>query len=146
MRRRGRSAQEVLVLRTTLLALLSLAATLVLGIAGCTGSASENDPSAADASAIADGAVRVVMKDTMKFEPSTLTVEAGEQVVILLKNDGAIPHNLTIDAVGVDVTLDPKKSETIEFTAPADPGEYDIACTEPGHENAGMTGTLVVER
>ncbi|HMM42539.1 MAG TPA: cupredoxin domain-containing protein [Thermomicrobiales bacterium] len=132
--------------RKSLLASLALVVTLVLGLAACTGSASDNDPSGAAASAIADGAIQVELKDTMKFEPSTLTVHAGEDVVVLLKNTGAIPHNFTIEAAGIDVTLDPKKSETVEFTAPADPGEYDIACTEPGHENAGMTGTLIVER
>lgn len=119
---------------------------LALGLAACSGSASDNDPSAADTAAIADGAIQVSMKDTMKFEPATLRVQVGEDVVVLLTNSGAIPHNFTIEAVGVDVTLGAKKSETIEFTAPADPGEYTITCTEPGHENAGMTGTLAVER
>lgn len=132
--------------RKSLLASLALVVTLVLGLAACTGSASDNDPSGAAASAIADGAIQVELKDTMKFEPSTLTVHAGEEVVVLLKNTGAIPHNFTIEPAGIDVTLDPKKSETVEFTAPADPGEYEIACTEPGHENAGMIGTLIVER
>lgn len=126
-------------------AALALAATLAVGFVGCTGSASETNSSAGAAS-VPDGAIEVVMKDTMKFDPATLTVKSGEHVVLLLKNDGAIPHNLTIEAADVDVTLDPKTSETVEFTAPIDPGDYEIRCTEPGHENAGMKGTLAVER
>lgn len=128
--------------RTLSIGMLVLVLALVVA---CGGSASDNDP-APDASTAVEGAIEVTMKDTMKFEPSTLTVQSGDEVVILLDNRGAIPHNFTIEAVGVDVTLDAKKSDTIEFTAPTDPGEYEITCTEPGHENAGMVGTLIVER
>lgn len=37
------------------------------------------------------------------------------------------------------------ESETIEFTVPEETGEYDYACTFPGHFAAGMNGQLVVE-
>lgn len=117
---------------------------LVLGLVACGGSEANDADSAA--SPIADGAIEVDMKDTMKFDPDTVTVKAGEDVVLVVKNGGAIPHNLTIEAADVNVTLDAKKSQTVEFTAPSDPGEYKIVCHEPGHENAGMVGTLVVER
>lgn len=131
-------------LRFRLPAALLLTLLLALGLVACGGSDSDESNSAA--SPIADGAIEVDMKDTMKFDPDTVTVKAGEDVVLVVKNTGAIPHNLTIEASDVDVTLDGKKSQTVEFTAPSDPGEYEIVCHEPGHENAGMVGTLVVER
>lgn len=37
------------------------------------------------------------------------------------------------------------ETETIEFTVPEETGEYDYACTFPGHFAAGMNGQLVVE-
>lgn len=37
------------------------------------------------------------------------------------------------------------ESDTITFTVPDEPGEYDFICTFPGHYSGGMVGTLVVE-
>lgn len=36
------------------------------------------------------------------------------------------------------------ESDTITFTAPEEPGEYDFLCTFPGHYAGGMVGTLIV--
>lgn len=86
------------------------------------------------------------MKDTMKFEPPTMTVQPGEQVTINLENDGSIKHNYSIDEADISKDLDAGKSEEISFSAPGSPGEYKIYCDEPGHESAGMVGTLIVEQ
>jgi azurin len=37
------------------------------------------------------------------------------------------------------------ESDTIEFTAPEETGEYDYVCSFPGHYMAGMAGVLIVE-
>jgi azurin len=37
------------------------------------------------------------------------------------------------------------ESDTIEFTAPDAPGNYEFVCTFPGHFMAGMKGTLTVK-
>lgn len=37
------------------------------------------------------------------------------------------------------------KSDTITFTAPKEPGDYEYICTFPGHFAAGMKGTLTVK-
>lgn len=37
------------------------------------------------------------------------------------------------------------ESDTIEFTAPEEAGEYDYVCSFPGHFAAGMAGKLIVE-
>ena len=39
-----------------------------------------------------------------------------------------------------------KTNVTVTFTAPAKPGQHRIYCDQPGHEQAGMVGTLVVEQ
>jgi uncharacterized cupredoxin-like copper-binding protein len=40
--------------------------------------------------------------------------------------------------------LEPGKSGTYTFTAPSQPGEYQVVCGFPGHYLAGMVGKLVV--
>ena len=40
--------------------------------------------------------------------------------------------------------INPKESETIEFTAPTEPGEYPYTCTFPGHWMV-MQGVMKVE-
>lgn len=37
------------------------------------------------------------------------------------------------------------ESDSITFTVPDEPGEYDFICTFPGHYSAGMVGKLIVE-
>lgn len=37
------------------------------------------------------------------------------------------------------------ESDTVTFTAPEEPGEYDYLCTFPGHYTGGMYGKLIVE-
>ncbi|MFO7847757.1 MAG: plastocyanin/azurin family copper-binding protein [Balneolaceae bacterium] len=37
------------------------------------------------------------------------------------------------------------ESDTITFTVPDEPGEYDFICTFPGHYSGGMVGKLIVE-
>ncbi|MFO7800288.1 plastocyanin/azurin family copper-binding protein [Rhodohalobacter sp.] len=37
------------------------------------------------------------------------------------------------------------ESDTVTFTVPEEPGEYDFICTFPGHYAGGMVGKLIVE-
>lgn len=37
------------------------------------------------------------------------------------------------------------ESDTVTFTVPDEPGEYDFICTFPGHFAGGMVGKLIVE-
>ena len=46
------------------------------------------------------------------------------------------------DELGIDVPLPPGESTEITINAPA--GEYEYFCTEPGHKDIGMAGTLIV--
>jgi plastocyanin len=123
------------------LVLMLVAAWATLAIAAC----GDDDDDAEGASAASNADMTVVMKDTMQFEPETITLAPGEQITINLENDGSIKHNFSIDESDVDESLDPKKAADISFTAPSEAGEYKIYCDVPGHEQAGMVGTLIVE-
>ena len=60
----------------------------------------------------------------------------------MIPNDGAAPHNFSIDELGIDVDLAPGETQETVINAPA--GEYEYYCNVPGHKEAGMVGTLIV--
>jgi uncharacterized cupredoxin-like copper-binding protein/mono/diheme cytochrome c family protein len=78
------------------------------------------------------------------FEPSELTIPADQEVVVALPNQGAAPHNFSIDELGVSVDQ-PAGATDLSATITAAAGSYEYYCNVPGHKEAGMVGTLTVE-
>ncbi len=79
-----------------------------------------------------------------RFESDHLTVEHGQTVTIVFHNKGVLPHNLSIDVLGVKTkTIYPDETDKLVFTLQK-AGKYPFRCTVPGHAEAGMRGTLVV--
>src|SRR5215217_3037090 len=85
--------------------------------------------------------VDIVAQDIL-FEPKELTIPANTDVTVNVPNEGAAPHNFSIDALGIDVDIAPGATEQVVINAPA--GEYEFYCNVPGHKEAGMVGTLIV--
>ena len=107
----------------------------------------------------------------LKYNLNNFSVKSGSKVKITFLNPDVIPHNLLIVepgsraeignqaiAMGADaVKKAPKNSkilhgtkmleagqkETLEFTAPSKPGDYEFICTFPGHW-AVMNGIMKV--
>ncbi|MER3484728.1 MAG: hypothetical protein C4345_00855, partial [Chloroflexota bacterium] len=79
----------------------------------------------------------------LQFNPSQITIPAGKEVKVTLRNEGALPHNFSIDALNISVNISP--GETKEFTINASPGTYEFYCNVPGHKEAGMVGTLIAQ-
>jgi uncharacterized cupredoxin-like copper-binding protein len=80
------------------------------------------------------------------FEPTEITISAADEpVTITMENTGAALHNFAIDALDIDVDVNPGETVTFEIPAGTAPGTYDFYCNVPGHKEAGMVGTLVVE-
>ena len=77
------------------------------------------------------------------FEPKEITIPANTDVPFTLPNDGAAAHNFSIDELGIDIDLPPGSTEETVINAP--PGTYVYYCNVPGHKEAGMVGTLIVE-
>ncbi|MCL6498731.1 MAG: cupredoxin domain-containing protein [Firmicutes bacterium] len=77
-----------------------------------------------------------------RFEPARVEVQAG-RVELVLRNDGVIPHDFAIPALGVKTEYIAAKKETV-VVLEAKPGTYPFECTVGGHKQAGMHGTLVV--
>lgn len=94
------------------------------------------------------------------FTPAEFTVPAGEEITINTKNEGAVIHEFVImklgETIGDDfgdedeaniyweVETEAGKSGTTTFTAPSEPGEYQVVCGTEGHFVAGMVGKLTV--
>lgn len=77
----------------------------------------------------------------LQFEPSRVKIPANTDVTVVLRSDGILAHNFTIEELGIRVSVRP--GEEAEFTLNADAGTYTFSCTVRGHEEAGMVGTLI---
>jgi uncharacterized cupredoxin-like copper-binding protein len=94
----------------------------------------------------ASAAPRVINVDGIitAFTPKTINVAAGEQVSICLTSTDT-DHDLTIPTLNnfqVVAPTGPAVCKTL--TAPAKAGAHKFICSIPGHEQAGMVGSLVV--
>lgn len=115
----------------------ALAAAALLG--GCGGGGSADEPES-DASRPPDFMVKA---KEFRFEPADLTVDAGRPVVVAVENIGSIPHDLTVKDGGFKVTVAEGDTGRKTLTV-AKAGTYNLYCSLPGHESAGMRGTLIV--
>jgi nitrite reductase (NO-forming) len=84
------------------------------------------------------------------FDPNEVTIPADTDVAVNLPNNGVTLHNfsvtdhnnLDVPSLGIDVDLAVGVTESVTINAPA--GDYYFFCNVPGHEAAGMFGTLHV--
>ncbi|HET9084376.1 MAG TPA: heavy metal translocating P-type ATPase [Candidatus Limnocylindrales bacterium] len=88
--------------------------------------------------------VAVVARDA-RFTPAEVRVETGRTVVLSFTNEDAVFHDWEVQGLAnVDAGARPGQTQRIRFRID-DAGSYPIVCTVPGHAEAGMAGTLVVE-
>jgi len=105
-----------------------------------------------------------------RFEPASMEVMAGQQVTVTMDNQGTLEHDFVIQEIPVEKTaaesgvgatashtMDemeiepavhmgamPGLSSSVTFV-PTKPGTYEYFCAVPGHKEAGMVGTLIVQ-
>ena len=111
-------------------------------------------------------AITLQLTDFAYSSPS-LTVPAGQPVIITIENKGYVEHDFVIEKIDADVVLrDDNGSEahhahgeasdydvhasaqvgqttTLELTV-LEPGIYQFFCSVAGHKEAGMIGELIV--
>jgi uncharacterized cupredoxin-like copper-binding protein len=88
--------------------------------------------------------ITIVTLDSMRFEPTALTVVAGRPVRLTVRNQGNAPHDFTLSKGvprPVKVTVNSGETRSATFTIPR-PGTYQFVCSQFGHTMAGMTGTI----
>jgi uncharacterized cupredoxin-like copper-binding protein len=91
----------------------------------------------------AEASAQTVTSFDIYFEPKEVTIPANTDVTFTLPNDGVSAHDFSIDELGIQVSLPPGETQSVVINAP--PGSYEYYCNVPGHKEAGMVGTLVVE-
>ena len=109
--------------------------------------------------------VKVEMLDTMRFNPQSISVKQGETIKFIVKNSGKIKHEMVLGTEkelkehaevmkknpemehddANQITVQPGKSGEIiwQFTKT---GKVNFACLQPGHYDAGMAGTVTVNK
>ncbi|MBK8904764.1 MAG: cupredoxin domain-containing protein [Anaerolineaceae bacterium] len=80
----------------------------------------------------------------MQFGQDTVRLKAGEPVTFQLDNKDMYAHSFDVDELDWHVPMPANDAVVVDFTAVA-PGTYTIYCAVPGHREAGMVATLVVE-
>jgi plastocyanin len=115
-------------------------------LAACT-SGTATKPSDGAASGSATRQLTVKAMDTMKFDPPTLSAKAGQPIQVTLDNTGQLVHDFSVTegvSQPVKTIAQPGQKAVTTFTIDK-PGTYTYFCSEPGHEQAGMKGTLTIQ-
>ncbi len=131
---------------------------LALAASAACGENAQADPASGDPNAtIIDISIK-----NLRFTPSTVNVPAGKTVRINVTNQDATEHDLLVKGLHIEkvgaatgahhagatedmlvVHVIANGSGSITFKAD-EKGTYSFSCTVPGHEAAGMVGTMTV--
>ncbi len=103
--------------------------------------------------------INVIMTD-FQFQPNQFIVPARQEITFNSTNNGAVVHNFVVMKLGTtagdifdeedipnvfwEVEIQPGGSTETAFTAPTEPGEYQVVCRTEGHIVSGMTAKLTV--
>ncbi|HVE64389.1 MAG TPA: cupredoxin domain-containing protein [Mycobacteriales bacterium] len=134
--------------------LLAACLGIAVAIAGCGGSSSE--------SAKAARQIKIATSDQLRFDPASVSAQAGEKVTFVITNPGALEHEFTIGDAdylkghageggghggghgdskdGATVKVPAGKTARLTFTMPSAAPSY--ACHVDNHDKSGMTGTV----
>jgi hypothetical protein len=103
-----------------------------------------NTPISATTDAQAPLVIEIVVDDTLRITPDTITIPANTDVVIAAYNPGFLEHNIAIPELGIEGT-NAANGEYSEITVNLPAGIYTIECMVPGHSAAGEVAALIVE-
>jgi uncharacterized cupredoxin-like copper-binding protein len=146
--------KESLMSRTTV-RLLMLALILTFVLAACGGAAAKPGPTEPQTIALA--------LNEFQFQPAEITVNVGQPIKLVLKNNGTVLHDFVSTDAMVEVmeehgaehdmagmetnmhaAIEAGQQSTLEFKA-MQAGTYTFYCTVAGHKEAGMVGKLIVK-
>jgi len=123
-------------------------------VAGCGSSSSSSSASSSTVSAASSAAAApsggggglTLNESEFKITPAGPKVPHTGEITITVKNVGAVTHALTVNTSSGPVStgsIAPGKTATLKVNI-SKAGTYKFFCPIPGHEAAGMKGSLVV--
>jgi uncharacterized cupredoxin-like copper-binding protein len=141
--------------RTRSILALALVLLLALGIAACGGDDDDEgaggtatQPAQTEGTGQAPGTAQTageVLMSEFEFDPSDVTAAAGSTVTA--RNEGSVEHDLRLrqdgEEIGGTELVGPGGSEQLQLDFPA--GSYEMFCSVPGHEDAGMVGSFTIK-
>jgi len=120
------------------------AAVLAIATGGTVATSAAHAAPAARAAAGTTLHLTAAKNGAMKFNTTSLKAKAGK-VTIILSNPSTVRHAIALRGKGVN-----KKGKVVgkggtsKVSATLKKGKYTFYCPVPGHEAAGMKGTLTV--
>ncbi|HST55641.1 MAG TPA: plastocyanin/azurin family copper-binding protein [Solirubrobacteraceae bacterium] len=79
----------------------------------------------------------------LKYDTTSLTAKAGK-VTIEFTNASPVPHDVSVSGNGVSGATPQFSGGSKSLSLNLKAGTYKFFCSVPGHEQAGMQGTLTV--
>lgn len=100
--------------------------------------------------------IRITLKTRSNLPPQVMAhnfvlvelgtdVDAFQRASLAARDNEFIAPDFEDQVLVATRMLSGGQEQTITFTAPETPGEYDYLCTFPGHFAAGMVGKLIVQ-
>lgn len=98
-----------------------------------------------DIASTSEGEENVVSMTEFSFDPDSVTAAKGDTLTV--DNVGGTVHNLTVFDGDEELaaTEDVDAGDSDDLDVDIDAGTYEMICTIPGHEEAGMVGEFTVE-
>ncbi|MCR8644340.1 cupredoxin domain-containing protein [Paenibacillus sp. N1-5-1-14] len=85
----------------------------------------------------------IVKAQEFSFTPSTINMKKNEKIKITLDNTGAVEHDFEIIGTNIHIHAAPGKKNSL-IVSFDQTGYYQVVCTLPGHEEAGMSAFIQV--
>ena len=105
--------------------------------------AADSTPVASADESTASAAPITIEGVDIDWNPNEATIAANTDVTITVPNNGVAFHTFVIEELGIKLEIEPGQTQEVVVNAPA--GTYEFICDVPGHAEAGMVGTLIVE-
>jgi plastocyanin len=137
--------------------LATLAAVLLLALAGCggddessgSGSTGGSSSSSSGDSGGGGGGQQIALSapadGSLKFDKTELEAKAGTVTINFDNLSSSTPHAVEIQGNGVDEKSDTVTGGKTSVTADLEAGEYEVFCPVGTHASQGMEGTLTVK-
>ena len=133
--------------------LATLAAVLVLGLAGCGGDDESGSGGSGGSGSSGGGsggggqqlALSAPEDGSLKYDKTELDAKAGTVTINFDNQSASVPHAVEIEGNGVQEKSDTVTGGKTSVTADLKAGEYKFFCPVGNHAQAGMEGVLKVQ-